>query len=169
MDACAYELEGDIEKAKFLFAGIAQTCTDYHILENVLHFYKRSNSFQECEELFFKLQRLQKEQKTYIDDLDSFYYNGLAFMISQNRNTAKDFFEAAPKDEISLKTYSCMEERLNQAINNPAHLYTTLSQNTHAEFQNKVNQAICQRQMCHYDDGLNLCLDLVQHIEGIGK
>ena len=61
MDACAYELEGDIEKAKILFSGIAQTCTDYHVLENILRFYKRSNNVQECEDLYFKLQHLQKE------------------------------------------------------------------------------------------------------------
>lgn len=58
MDACAYELEGDIEKANILFSGIAQTCTDYHVLENVLRFYKRSNSVQECEDLHFKLLHL---------------------------------------------------------------------------------------------------------------
>lgn len=169
MDACAYELEGDIEKAKRLFAGIAQTCEDYHTLENVLRFYKRSNNFQECETLYFKLQHLQKERKTYIDDLDSFYCSGLDFMITQKRNSAKDFFEAAPKDEISPKAYSYMEVRLYQAINDPTHLYTALSRNEQTGFQNKLNQAICLRSMCHYDDGLNLCLDLVQHTEGIGK
>lgn len=42
MDACAYELEGDIEKANILFSGIAQTCTDYHVLENV-HLLKEEN------------------------------------------------------------------------------------------------------------------------------
>ena len=48
MDACAYELEGDIEKANILFSGIAQTCTDYHVLENVLRFYKRSRCSDAC-------------------------------------------------------------------------------------------------------------------------
>jgi len=167
MDACAYELEGDIEKAKLLFGDIAQTCTDYHVLENVLRFYKRSNSIQECEALYLKLQHLQKEQKTYIDDLDGFYCSGLDFMISQKRNSAKDFFEAVPKDAISTEAYLYMEKRLYQAINDPDHLYIALSRNPHAEFQNKVNQAICQRLMCHYDDSLNLCLDLVQHAKGI--
>ena len=169
MDACAYELEGNIEKAKLIFSGIAQTCTDYRTLDNVLRFYKRSDSIQECETLYFKLQCLQKDRKTYINDLDSFYCSGLDFMISHKRNSAKDFFEAASKDELSPEAYSYMEGRLYQAINDPPHLYISLSQNSHAGFQSKVNQAICQRLMRHYDDGLNLCLDLVQHAEGIGK
>lgn len=167
MDACAYELEGDIEKAKFLFGDIAQTCTDYHVLENVLRFYKRSNSIQECEDLYLKLQYLQKEQKTYIDDLDGFYCSGLDFMISQKRNSAKDFFEAIPKDAISIKAHSYMGKRLYQAINDPDRLYIALARNPHAEFQDKVAQAICQRLMCHYDDSLDLCLDIVQHAKGI--
>lgn len=167
MDACAYELEGDIEKANILFSGIAQTCTDYHVLENVLRFYKRSKSVQKCEDLYFKLQHLQKERKTYIDNLDGFYCSGLDFLISQKLNSAKDFFEAVPKDAISLKAYAYMEERLYQAVNDPVHLCIALSRNPHPGFQNKVNQAICYRLMCHYDDSLNLCLDLVQHAEGI--
>lgn len=169
MDACAYELEGDIEKAKILFSGIAQTCTDYHVLENILRFYKRSNSVQECEDLYFKLQRLQKERKTYIDNLDGFYCSGLDFLISQKLNSAKDFFEAVPKDAISLKAYAYMEERLYQAVNDPFHLCIALSRNPNPGFRNKVNQAICYRLMCHYDDSLNLCLDLVQHAEGISN
>lgn len=48
MDAYAYELKGDLGKAKLLFLEIVQTCTDYHIL---LRFYKQPNSFQECEAL----------------------------------------------------------------------------------------------------------------------
>lgn len=169
MDACAYELEGNIEKAKLIFSEIVQRCTDYHVLENALRFYKRSNCVQECEALYFKLQCLQKEQKTYIDDFDRFYCSGLDFMISQKRNSAKDFFEAAPKDVLSPAAYSYMKEQLYRAINDPFHLYVSLSQNVHDEFQNKVNQAICQRLMCHYDDGLNLCLDLVKNAEGTSK
>lgn len=169
LDACAYELVGDIEKAKVLFGDIAQKCTDYHILENVIRFYKRSNNVQGCEALYLKLQRLQKERKTYIDDLDGFYRDGLDYLTSQKCNSAVEFFGAVPKDEISPENYTYMEERLYQAINDPLHLYTALSQNPHAGFQNKFNQAICQRLMCHYDDSLNLCLDLVQHTDGINN
>ena len=167
MDACACELEGDIEKAKLLFWNITQSCTDYHVLENVLRFYKRSNCVQDCEALYFKLQSLQKEQKTYIDDLDGFYCSGLDFMILQKRNSAKDFFESVPKDAISTEAYSYMEERLYQAINDPLHLCIALSRKPNARFQDKVNQAICHRLMCRYDDSLNLCLDLVRNAKGI--
>lgn len=169
MDACAYEIEGDIEKAKIIFDKLILSCMDYDILENALRFYKRSNFYQECETLYFKIHSLQKERKIYIDDLDSFYCTGLDYMISKKQNVARDFFEAAPKDAISPEAYLYMEKRLYQATNDPVNLCFALSQEAHDDFQNKVNQAICQRLMCHYDDSLNLCLDLIQHAKGIGN
>ncbi len=111
-------------------------------MENVLRFYKRSNSLQECEDLSYKLLHLQKERKTYIDNLDDFYCSDLYFLISQKLNSAKDFFEAAPKDTISLKAYAYMEERLYQAVNDPVHLCIALSRNPHLGFQNFVNSPI---------------------------
>lgn len=167
MDACAYELEGETENAKRLFSEVAQTCTDYHVLENVVRFYERSNSYQECEKLYFKIQTLQKERKMYIDDLERFYCVGLDFMLSQRRNTAKDFFENVPKDAVTPEAYSYMENRLYQALNDPASLYTALTQKQHAVFQEKMNQAICKRLMCQYDGSLEICLGLLQDIEGL--
>ena len=46
------------------------------------------------------------------------------------------------------------EKELYQAVNDPFHLCIALSRNPNPGFQNKVNQAICYRLMCHYDDVL---------------
>lgn len=169
LDACACELEGDVEKAKVCFGGIAQTCVDYHVLGNILHFYQRSNIFAEREALYFRIQTLQKERKIYIDNLDNFYCTGLDFLISQKRNTAEIFFENVPINELSAKAYLYMSERFYSVINDATHLNATLSNAPNIGFQGRVNQAICQRLMCHYDDGLKLCLELVQQAKGVSK
>jgi len=169
LDACAYELEGNLGKATMLFETLAQTSTDYHVLENVLRFYKRTDNFSKCETLYFRIQNLYKERKIYIDNLDNFYCAGLDFLISQKRNTAEIFFKNSPIDELSSEVYLYMGRQLYSAINDAAHLSVLLSHAPDTEFQSQVNQAICQRLMCHYDDGLELCLKLVQQAKGVNK
>lgn len=169
LDACAFELEGDIERARAYFGDLAQTCLNYHVLENALNFYKRFDNFSECEALYFRIQNLQKARKIYINNLDNFYCAGLDFLISQKRDSAERFFENVPIDELSSKTYLYMGERLYSVINDASHLNTMLSHTPNAGFQGRFNQAICQRLLCHYDDGLKLCLELVSQAKDVSK
>lgn len=163
MDACACELEGDLVSAKSLFDSAIRDCSDYHILENALRFYKRNNFFTDCEVLFLRLQNLQIAQQTYIDNLDEFYREGISFLVAQKSASAEAFLTNAPVSELSSDTHQYMSAVFYSAINDVRHLSETLPYSGHTDFQNGIQQAICLRGMCRYDEGLELCLDLVAH------
>lgn len=169
MDACAYELEGDIITAKELFDSVSHTHTDYHILGNALHFYKRNDYICECEALFLKLQSLQNEQKTYVDDIDNFYCEGIHFLTTQKCSSAEIFLANAPLSELSSNTCAYMKALFYSANNDIARLSETIPYPGHTNFQNGINQALCHRYMLQYDEGLKLCLDLVEHADETNK
>lgn len=169
LDACASEIEGNVEKAKVMFDAVAQAHTDYHILENAFRFYKRNGYITEGEAVLFKLQSLQREKRIYIKDIDNFCREGISFLVSNKQPSAEDFLAKAESPELSPKTYSSMKAFVYNAINDAARLYDVLPYPDHTEFQNGFDQAFCLRLMLRYDEGLRLSLELAEQTQGIDK
>lgn len=169
LDACACEIEGNVEKAKAMFDAVAQAHTDYPILENTFRFYKRNGYITEGEAVLFKLQSLQSEKKIYIKDIDTFCREGIHFLVSNKRPSAEDFLKNADIPEISPETYTSMKAFVYNATNDAARLHDVLPYPDHTEFQNGFDRAICLRLMLRYDEGLQLSLELAERPQGIDK
>lgn len=169
LDACACEIEGNVEKAKAMFDAVAQAHTDYPILENTFRFYKRNGYITEGEAVLFKLQSLQSEKKIYIKDIDTFCREGIHFLVSNKRPSAEDFLKNADIPEISPETYTSMKTFVYNATNDAARLHDALPYPDHTEFQNGFDRAICLRLMLRYDEGLQLSLELAERPQGIDK
>ncbi len=158
-DACAYELSGDIARAKVLFDNVATTSKDYSALENTIRFYKRNKFLTECEILYLRVQKLHEEKTIVIDDLEQFYQGAISFFVGNQRLIAEDFFNRIEKSSLSEECYyhikaslSCATNDVPQLLDSLNHLYGI----THS-FQDGFNKALCHRWLLNYDESLKEC------------
>lgn len=165
LDAVAHELGNELEQAKKLFDDIVGTSNDYHILENAILFYLRNAYISEGEDLFLKIQSRQQEQLVHISDLDEFCYNGIVFLVKNRRLAAIDFFDRLPKEQLTPETLLDIEVIFYSATNDMVKLYDTLERKANPDIRDKLNQAICLRSMCRYDEGIEVCLALASNVK----
>ncbi len=164
MDACAYELEGNIEQAKCLFDNVAATSNQYHVLENALRFYKRNSFFVECESLYLRIQNLQENASISIDDIDTFYSEAISFFLSQQSALAEEFLNRINSRIISLDNYYNLQALLYSNINDTARLNDSLTHINSSSncFQDGFNKALCQRWLLNYEEALETCFVLLE-------
>lgn len=164
LEACAYELDGNIKKAKEIFDTIAETSNDYDVLENVIRFYKRNNFPSECEALYIRIEGIYKSSGIFIDDVDMFYSGAINFFISQQSYLAEDFLSNAEASNISAETLCKLRAMLYSTINDTEKLKGSLSQLIiiSNSFQNGFNLALCQCRLMDYDASLETCFSLLQ-------
>ncbi len=165
LDAVAHELDNQLELAKKLFDDIVDTSNDYHILENAILFYLRNAYISEGEDLFLKIQSRQQEQLVHIPDLDEFCYNGIAFLVKNRRLAAIDFFDRLPKEQLTPEILLDIEAIFYSATNDMVKLCDTLERKENPDIRDKLNQAICLRSMCRYDEGIEMCLTLASNVK----
>lgn len=164
MDACANELDGKLEEAKFLFNSIATTSNDYQLLENTLRFFKRNEFFHECATLYFRIQELYENKMLLIDNLDVFYSGAINFFTSIDSPLSEELLKRINHQEVSQINYLHMQAVVYGKMNDVNRLAPCLDKifsNDHS-FQNGFNLALCQKLLIRYDCSLKTCLELLK-------
>lgn len=164
LDACAFELDGKLERAKALFNNIACTSVDYHLLDNTLRFFKRNMFTSECSKLYLRIQELYEKDEILIEDLNAFYRGAINFFVSINSPLADNILQKIASQGASLIDYPLMQASFYSKINDIGHLVTCLTQiyaNTH-NFQDGFDLALCQKWLMNYDCSLTTCFKLVK-------
>jgi tetratricopeptide (TPR) repeat protein len=166
MDACAYELEGKVIKAKSIFDDIASTSYDYHILENNLKFYARNHYNEECSKLFIRIHELWNNKSLYINDLDSFYRDAIKFFVNQQSPVAEEMLSEITPDLVSLECYHHMQATFFSAINDIGGLYNSLVYiySDKNNFQDGFNKVLCLRELFQYDDAIKVSLTMLEKV-----
>lgn len=103
MDACAFELDGNISEAKSLFDRIAASSVDDNILENTLRFYFRNNCTDEIRSLLLRIHELIVSNSMYIANAESFYGEANKFFISQRDPIIEKILSELPAHLVSAK------------------------------------------------------------------
>lgn len=166
MDACAYELEGKIVKAKSIFDDISSTSYDYHLLENNLKFYARNHYNEECSKLFIRINELWNNKSIYINDLDSFYRDAIKFFVNQQSSVADEMLSTITPELVSLECYHHMQATFFSAINDIGGLYKSLVYIYSAKdnFQDGFNKVLCLRELFQYDDAIKVSLTMLEKV-----
>lgn len=166
MDACVYELEGNISKSKIICDDIANTSNYYPILENVLRFYERNLYDEECSNLFLRIHDLWKKKSINIDDTNSFYSNLFSFFIKQhNPIVEKLLTEITPDDDTSIQCYYHINAAYYEAINDVTSLYNSLEKIDQYTFNFQVilNMVVCLRWLFKLDDAYTMGSNLLDN------
>ena len=164
MDACALELDGEIEQAKALFDGIASNSDDYQLLENTLRFYKRNMFNSDCVALYFHIQERYERKAIFIEDLDEFYGGAINFLVSINSQRSVELLDRINLQKLSLSIYRRLQVTVYSKTNDVGNLLTCIEQ-IYAEskiFQDGFNLALCQKMLMRYDLALETCHELLK-------
>lgn len=162
MDACAYELQGNISGAKEIFNRIASQSTDDNILENALRFFLRNDCVEESRDLFLRMHNLIVCKAMYITDAEPFYREVTRFLISQKDQAIEKILMEIPDDLISKECKTQLYASYYSSVSNLGELYNCLSAMScdSGEFENAFRMALCAAQLFKYDDALRICLAL---------
>lgn len=163
MDACAYELDGNIKQAKELFDTIASASADYQLLYNALGFFKRNGFEEECSSLYFRVLGLMETDAISIENPDSFYDDAIQYFISINSPSALEIIEKIKVQATPPENRNRILAMVYSKINDVAQLSTCLSQMyvNGDDFQDGFNLALCQKWLMHYDSSLEICFELL--------
>lgn len=165
LDACAYELSGDVVRAKELFDNVATTSKDYSTLENAIRFYKRNKFLTECESLYLRVEQLYEENAIVIDDPELFYQGAISFFVENKQLIAEDFFNRINKTFLSEDCYYRLKASLYSTTNDVPQLLDSLNhlyEKSHS-FQDGFNKALCHRWLLNYDESLRECHALLEN------
>ena len=162
MDACAFELDGDISKAKSIFDKIAASSVDDNILENTLRFYFRNNCINEIRSLLLRMHELIVSNSMYITNADSLYREAGSFFISQKDPVIEKILSELPARFVSEKCRLQLYASYYSATYNSGELLPCLNKLACAdgEFINAYNTALCATRLLKYDEALNICYAL---------
>lgn len=162
MDACAYELEGNLSKAKMIFDKIADSSADSNILENILRFYRRSEFVDESNKLILRMHKLVISQAMYMKDIEPFYMEASKFFIRQRNQVIDSFLSEMPTHLLSVECRLQIYASYYSTINDSAGLYQCMVDLSCAtgEFANAYNMALCAMRLFKYDDALEICFGL---------
>lgn len=162
MDACAYELDGNIAQAKEIFNRLATCSVDDNILENTLRFFLRNKFSNEASTLFLRMHKLIVSDSMYVKDVDPFYREATKFFVENKDDTVQKLFSELPERKLSQKCKLQILASFYSAINDSSKLYECLSELdcAHDEFANAYNMALCATHLFKYDEALKICYDL---------
>ena len=162
MDACAYELEGDISQAKTLFDRIAVSSVDDNILENTLRFYFRNNCTEEIRSLLLRMHKLIVSNSIYIANAEPFYGEANKFFIAQRDPIIEKILSELPVQLVSEKCRLQLYASYYSATYNSGELLNCLNELSCAdgEFTNAYNTALCTARLLRYDEALSICYAL---------
>lgn len=166
MDACAYELDGDIPRAKEIFDTLSVSSAEDNILENTLRFFLRNNFRNEAKTLFERIHGLIVSESMYVKDVELFYQEANKFFIAEQDDTIQKILSELPEGLISPKCRAQLFASFYSATNDSKRLYECLSDLdcVHDEFINAFNMALCAARLFKYGEALNICYDLEKRV-----
>lgn len=164
MDAFSYELEGNVQKAKLILDEIAINSTDYHLLENISHFYARNDYKEEQSTLYVRIHNLCLHKLIYMDDFEHFYRDAIGFFVKQQSPLAEKLISELPLEIVSPEFNYYAHSMFYNSIKDIGQLCNTMSIIclTSDSFHDHFNLALCQRWLLRYDDALNTCFSLLK-------
>lgn len=167
MDACAFELDGNISQAKTLFDRIATSSVDDNILENTLRFYFRNNCTDEIRSLLLRMHELIVSNSMYIAKAEPFYGEANKFFIAQRDPIIEKILSELPTQLVSEKCRLQLYASYYSATYNSGELLNCLDELSCAtgEFTNAYNTALCAARLLKYDEALNVCYALEERTE----
>ena len=162
MDACAYELEGDLGHAKELFDTIALSSFDYNILENTLRFFLRNKYISEAKELFLRIHELIISASMYVEDVEMFYREANRFFIEQKDVIIEKILQELPSQKVSERCKLQLWASYYSAVNDTQGLYNCQKELScdSDEFTNAYGMALCATRLFKYEEALQICLAL---------
>ena len=101
MDACVYEVSGDIQKAKELMVEASGKELNYSSLQNIYRFYSRNNFINERDELIQRIHQLNCERAIFIPDNERLYKIFVHDLIDSQSYLVKDILDSIPAGFIS--------------------------------------------------------------------
>lgn len=162
MDACAFEIDGEIEKAKKLLEGISSSSQDYQLLENTLRFYKRNGFTVDCENLYSRIYELNKAGNILIENTDSFYSEAVSYLLSINSALSYRIIQEENSPINALHNVWRIKAAVYNKVNDIGALSICL-ENMYEEknnFQDGFDFALCQKWLMRYDQALKICFDI---------
>ena len=169
MDACAFELDGNISQAKTIFNKIATSSVDDNILENTLKFYLRNNCIDETRSLLLRMHELIVSNSMYIANAEPFYGEANKFFISQRDPCIEKILSELPTHLVSAKCRLELYALYYSATNNPGKLFNCFKELlcTSGEFANAYNAALCAARLLKYDEALSICYALEKQTDKV--
>lgn len=166
MDACAYELDGNIAYAKTIFDRISDSSSDDNILENTLRFYLRNSYSDETIKLSQRMHKLIITNSMYMENIESFYREVTKVFISQRNPLIEKILSELPSSLVSPECQSQLYASYYSATNNSQGLYTCLTNLScsYDEFTNAFNTALCATRLFKYDEALKICHNLDKQV-----
>lgn len=167
MDACAFELDGNISQAKMLYDRIATSSVDANLLENALRFYFRQNLTGETRSLLLRMHELIVSNSMYIANAEPLYREANKFFISQRDPIIEKILWEVPTDLVSSKCRLELFASYYGATFNSGELFKCLNELTCAsgEFTNAFTTALCAARLLKYDEALDICYALEARTE----
>ncbi|MBQ9850364.1 MAG: hypothetical protein IJO36_06665 [Clostridia bacterium] len=162
MDACAFELEGQKEKAKDLFDEIAQNSLHYHDLSNCLRFYRRNNFVEETIVLYLRIHELSNNKYVFIEDIDNFYGEAISYLVNNHYTDVKKILEDI-LPIVSRVVFLRLQQTYYSSQNDIPKLNDCFSEiiQLSDEFSDWFNKALCLRWLFRYDEALDFCQQLM--------
>lgn len=162
MDACAYELEGDIPHAKDIFDRISVSSADDNILENTLRFFLRNKFKNDAKALFVRMHEMIISSSMYMKDVEPFYREANRFFIAEQDDIIPKILLELPEGLVSPKCKSQLLASFYSATNDSGKLYECMNDLdcAHDEFTNAYSMALCAARLFKYDEALKICYDL---------
>lgn len=167
MDACAFELDGNISQAKMLYDRIATSSVDDNLLENALRFYFRQNLTDETRSLLLRMHELIVSNSMYVANAEPLYREANKFFISQRDPIIEKILWEVPIDLVSPKCRLELFASYYGATFNSGELFKCLNELTCAsgEFTNAFTTALCAARLLKYDEALGICYALEARTE----
>ncbi len=167
MDACAFELDGNLRQAKLLFDKIALSSADDNILENTLRFYFRNNCTDEIRALFLRMHELIITKSMYIANAELLYQDVNKFFIARRDPVIEKILSELPAQLVSAKCRLQLYASYYSATCNSPELLNCLTELSCAdgEFTNAYNTALCATRLLKYDKAINICYSLEERTE----
>lgn len=169
MDACAYEIGGEVVRAKEIFDRLASSSKDDCILENVLRFFLRNEYTHEARMLFSHIHEMIVSKSIYMKNVEAFYREAARFFIEDKDDTIQNFLLELPDGIVSPRCMSQLLALFYSATNDSENLYKCLVglDCARGEFTNAFNMALCAARLFKYDEALDICYDLEKRMSGI--
>lgn len=162
MNACAYELSGNIVQAKVVFDQIAESSMDDNILENTLRFYFRNNYLDEAKALLLRIHELLIAGSMYTEDAESFYAKTTQLLISQRDTEIEKILSELPEQFVSNRVRLQLYASYYSSTANLKELYRCMQELScgTGEFSNAFHMALCATRLFLYDEALKICYAL---------
>ena len=162
MDACAYELEGNLSRSNEIFDKLSTSSVDDNVLENTLRYYFRNNNTEAIKQLCLRIHDLLTSGSMYTENADSFYGEATRFFVRERDITIEKVLSEIPNQFVSSVCKLQLKATYYSAINDSGELLHCLNELSCAtgEFPNAFNTALCATRLLRYEEALGICYEL---------